>query len=209
MLTRHLYAATLFLAVTSAIPAAELPLQQRLAAEPAAALAAAAREEGDAGRGAALFFQPFLTCARCHDADASPQLGPDLSAVGKDVTAEYLVESVLSPSKAIKKGYETVVVTTTAGQTVTGLVAEEKDGTLALLDPSGGGKRVLIPVADIESRTASKISLMPDGLVNLLSDRGQFLDLMKYLIEIAEGGPAKAKELRPAVTALVIPEYEK
>ena len=27
---------------------------------------------------------------------------------------------------------------------------------------------------------------MPDGLVNLLSDRQQFLDLAKYLIEIAE-----------------------
>ncbi len=50
---------------------------------------------------------------------------------------------------------------------------------------------------------------MPDGLVNLLSDRQQFLDLAKYLIEVAEGGPTRAKELRPAVTALVIPEYEK
>ena len=39
---------------------------------------------------------------------------------------------------------------------------------------------------------------MPDGLVNLLSDRQQFLDLAKYLIEIAEGGPTRAKELRPA-----------
>ena len=50
---------------------------------------------------------------------------------------------------------------------------------------------------------------MPDGLANLLSDRQQFLDLAKYLIEVAEGGPARARELRPAVTALVIPDYEK
>ena len=50
---------------------------------------------------------------------------------------------------------------------------------------------------------------MPDGLVNLLSDRQQFLDLAKYLIEVAEGGPKRAKELRPAQTAFVLPEYEK
>ena len=51
---------------------------------------------------------------------------------------------------------------------------------------------------------------MPDGLVNLLSDRQQFLDLARYLIEVAEGGPKRAKELRPAQTAFVLPEpYEK
>ena len=50
---------------------------------------------------------------------------------------------------------------------------------------------------------------MPDGLANLLSDRQQFLDLTKYLIEVAEGGPRRAKELRPAQTAFVLPEYEK
>ncbi len=42
---------------------------------------------------------------------------------------------MLLPSKVIKKGYETVVVTTTDGRTVTGLVAAENDGTLTLLDP--------------------------------------------------------------------------
>ena len=50
---------------------------------------------------------------------------------------------------------------------------------------------------------------MPDGLVNVLSDRQQFLDLAKYLIEVAEGGPKRAKELRPAQAVFALPEYEK
>ena len=50
---------------------------------------------------------------------------------------------------------------------------------------------------------------MPEGLVNLLSDRQQFLDLAKYLIEIAEQGPARAKELRPTQTPVAIAAYEK
>ena len=54
---------------------------------------------------------------------------------------------------------------------------------------------------DAEKRTVGTQSLMPDGLVNALSDRQQFLDLARYLIEVAEGGPQRAKELRPARTA--------
>ncbi|HEX4613764.1 MAG TPA: c-type cytochrome, partial [Urbifossiella sp.] len=189
-------------------PAADPPsLHQQLAAEPVAELAKAARDRGDAGRGAVLFFQPFLACAKCHDGDA--RLGPDLAAVGKDATAEYLVESVLFPSKAIRKGYETVTVATADDRAVTGLVAAETADALTLLDPAANGKQVVIPKGDIARRATSPLSLMPDGQANLLSDRQQFLDLMKYLIEIAEQGPAWARELRPAVTALVIPEYEK
>lgn len=183
-------------------------LTQLLLKESPAELAKAARERGDAGRGAVLFFQPFLTCAKCHDAETGPQLGPDIARAGKDATAEHLIESVLQPSKVIKKGYEAVTVVTSDGRTVTGLLAEEKNGTLTLVD-TAGGTRVRIPVADIEKRSVGAQSLMPDGLVNTLSDRQQFLDLAKYLIEVAEGGPARAKELRPAVTAFTLPEYEK
>jgi putative heme-binding domain-containing protein len=182
--------------------------QARLTAEPIAELAKAARERGDAGRGAVLFFQPFLTCAKCHDAETGTQLGPDIAQAGKDATAEYLIESVLLPSKIIKKGYEPLTISTIDGQTMTGLLAEEKNSTLTLIDPAGG-KKVRIATADIEKRTVGTQSLMPGGLVNALSDRQQFLDLAKYLIEVAEGGPKRAKELRPAQTVFVLPEYEK
>lgn len=183
-------------------------LSQRLLKESTVDLARAAREHGDAGRGAVLFFQPFLTCAKCHDAELGTQLGPDLAQAGKEATAEYLVESVLLPSKVIKKGYEPHTVSTLDGRTFLGLVAEEKNGTLILIDPAGG-KRISIATANIETRTVGKQSLMPDGLANTLSDRQQFLDLVKYLIEAAEGGPRRAKELRPAQTAYILPEYEK
>lgn len=183
-------------------------LAQQLLQESPKDLARAAREKGDAGRGAVLFFQPFMTCAKCHDGEVGTQLGPDIAQAGKEATAEHLIESVLNPSKVIKKGYEPLTVNTADGQTLTGLLVEEKNGTLTLLDPAGG-KKVNIPEADIEKRTVGTVSLMPDGLVNMLSDRQQFLDLAKYLIDVAEGGPKRAKELRPAVTTVVIPEYEK
>ncbi|HMO36087.1 MAG TPA: c-type cytochrome, partial [Gemmatales bacterium] len=167
------------------------------------------KTRGDAARGAVLFFQPFLTCAKCHDAQAGTQLGPDLSRLGREGTPEHLLESVLAPSKQIRKEYETVVLSTLDGRTYTGLLVSEKNGHITLIDPAAQGKQLQIAVADIEERRISQQSLMPDGLVNLLSDRQQSLDLAKYLFEIAEHGPARASELRPAQTALEIPEYEK
>lgn len=210
MLARTLFMVCLFLSRTISVHCEDLPkLQQKLSREPVAELVRAARDRGDAARGATLFFQPFLTCAKCHDAQAGTQLGPDISKVGKEGNAEYLIESVLLPSKVIKKGYETVVITTLDGRIFTGLLIEEKKGRITLIDPAANGKRIVFDSADIEQRKISQQSLMPDGLVNLLSDRQQFLDLAKYLIEIAEQGPVRARELRPAQTALVIPEYEK
>ena len=57
-----------------------------------------------------VFYQPALTCTRCHvseGAGAATPLGPDLAAMGKNVPDAELVESILEPSKVIKKGYET------------------------------------------------------------------------------------------------------
>ena len=52
---------------------------------------------------------------------------------------------------------------------------------------------------------------MPAGLVNALASRQQFLDLVRYLMEIAEHGPARARALRPdpALVAPPLPEYER
>lgn len=183
-------------------------LAQYLQAQPLAELAKAARQQGDSSRGAVLFFQPFLSCAKCHDAEIGTQLGPDLAQGGKEITAEYLIEAVLHPSKVLKKGYEPLTISTANGKQITGLLAEEKGGMLTLIDPAGG-KKFTIPMADVERRTVGTQSFMPEGLANLLSDRQQFLDLAKYLIDVAEGGPKRAKELRPAQTTFTIPEYEK
>src|SRR5262249_61874516 len=49
--------------IPSAMPA---PLDQQLRGEDPAALARDARQLGDARRGALVFYQPALTCSRCH-----------------------------------------------------------------------------------------------------------------------------------------------
>jgi mono/diheme cytochrome c family protein len=48
-------------------------LEPELLAEGAGAVAAAARQQGDAQRGAVVFFQPYLACSKCHVSGADRQ----------------------------------------------------------------------------------------------------------------------------------------
>ncbi|MCA9218641.1 MAG: c-type cytochrome, partial [Planctomycetales bacterium] len=186
------------------------PMESALRAEPIAGLVADAQAGGDAARGAVLFHQGYLTCTQCHMAsDGQSQLGPKLSELGNETTQLHLVESLLFPSKVIRKGFEPVAITTTDGQVKTGIVESKNDTEIRIRIPGESGIQS-ISVGDIDTLEQSDRSLMPDGLVNLLSSRQQFLDICKYLFEIAEGGPERERELKPArsLYAATIPEYE-
>src|SRR5262249_43737280 len=61
-------------------------------------------------------------CTRCHTtATATTLLAPSLKGVGQQKT-EYLIESVLYPSKIIKTGWEVENIELKSGKTLTGLV---------------------------------------------------------------------------------------
>ena len=114
-------------------------LDARLALEDAAQLAREARESGDPARGALVFFRPSLQCARCHagdDKDKAPPLGPDLATIGRPESDRHVVESILDPSKEIRQGFETVVVATRDGKTLTGLLADERPDAILVRDPA-------------------------------------------------------------------------
>ena len=187
-------------------------LSQQLLKEKAEVLAKTAREQGDASRGAIVFYRAELNCVRCHTTgEETARLGPDLAKLGKDTPDVHLVESILLPSKVIKKGFETVAITTKAGKTITGLFAEERGDAIVLRDSTQDGKLITILKKDIEERNDKGPSLMPEGLVNILS-RQEFLDLTRYLMEIAEKGPERARELRPAASlfaAAPLPAYQR
>ncbi|MBW8883816.1 MAG: c-type cytochrome, partial [Planctomycetia bacterium] len=181
-------AAGIFIAAAQITASAEQPtLEAELKAQPLKSLAAAARQEGESGRGAIVFHQPHTSCTKCHSVDGSlNSFGPDLTALPRETTDEQLVESLLEPSKMIRKGFELVTVSTSDGRTITGLIGESND------------QRIV------------STSAMPAGLINQLSSRQQFLDLVRYLIELRDGGRAAAAALTPppALIALQIPEYE-
>lgn len=167
-------------------------LTQKLQQEAPEDLVLEARESGNIVRGAILFHQGNINCAKCHQATTENRLAPDLSRLQKDVTDTSLVESILNPSKAISKGYETLNVLTTNGHVVSGLVVSQDDNIVILRDVQDIDKLHRIPQANINLTKPGKVSIMPSGLADQLADRQQFLDLLRYVIDIKERGPTKA-----------------
>ena len=188
-------------------------LEQQLKNEDPAALAEDARRFGDAARGAILFHQPFMTCVQCHTAGASGKpLGPDLAGSGERLAGVHVVESILDPSKSIKRGYESVVIATDDGNAITGLLVEDLQDALVIRDVAADGKQRKITKSQIEQMRTNTLSIMPAGLTNQLASRQQFLDLIRYLIEITEQGRQRALQLKPSPSlyaARPLPGYEK
>ncbi len=188
-------------------------LDEELRLLPAKELAAAARDSGDAARGAVVFFQPYMACSKCHTVGAARQngLGPDLTTLGKDATDEALVEAVLLPSKVIRKGFESVTVVTGEGRIITALLVERTKDNVVLRDVTRNGEVTTLASADIEQLRPNATSIMPAGQMNQLTSRQQFLDLIRYLIEIRDGGATRAAQLQPPASLLTftVPEYEK
>ncbi len=115
-------------------------------------------------------------CTRCHTtATQTTPLAPSLKGIGAQ-KADYLVESVLFPSKIIKTGFETQTVVSKDGRTLNGLVKEEGDYLRVLnLDQD-----VKIAKSAVEERRLQKVSIMPEGQEAMMSRR-EFVDLMAYL----------------------------
>ena len=187
----------------------ESDLQSRSDAE----LVSAARQFGDPGRGAIIFFGQQMACSKCHivggDDDAM-SLGPDLSALGSEVSDEAIVQSVLYPSKVIRPGYQSVSVLTVDGTAISALLVEQTAEKLVLRDVARNGTLVTIAAGDIEQLKKNDLSIMPAGQINQLNSQQQFFDLIRYLMEIRDGGADRAKQLQPSpsMLAVAVPEYE-
>ena len=120
-----------------------------------------------------------------------------MTTLGKSVPDTTLVEAILEPSKTIKKGYETLTIMTDGGRTISGLLAEDRIDAVILRDSGQEGKLITIAKSRIEQQSNRGPSLMPAGLINALASRQQFLDLLRYLMEIAEHGPARRGRCDP------------
>jgi putative heme-binding domain-containing protein len=117
-------------------------------------------------------------CAQCHVIyGEGASVGPDLTANGR-ASFEQLLSNIFDPSLVIGPGYQTTTVVCKDGRSLAGLVTEDNDQRLVLKLP-GGGQQV-IPKADVVYATMSKLSMMPEGIENLM-ERKALVDLVSFL----------------------------
>ncbi|HEX7897375.1 MAG TPA: PVC-type heme-binding CxxCH protein [Planctomycetota bacterium] len=135
--------------------------------------------KGDAARGREVYFRSKADCARCHKLKGEGgDIGPDMSVIGTKMGKEGLLTSILRPNDAIQNEFAQWIVKTASKGLVSGILIEETPERLSLKD--GEGRRIDIPVADIEARKKSEVSPMPEALVNELT-RQDLADLLEFL----------------------------
>ena len=165
-------------------------LTDKLVAEDPIQLAAQARRDGNIVRGAILFHQGNIDCAKCHRPAADQaRMGPDLSRMKPDATDEFIVESILQPSKQFHEDYKTLIALNNDGQIFTGIKVSENENQIVLRDSADITKLIVIDRKDLDLIRPGTVSSMPTGLADLLKNRQQFLDLLRYVIDIKERGP--------------------
>src|SRR5215467_220114 len=153
---------------------------------------APAQPAGNAERGKDLF-NGALGCSTCHMIQGKGgRLGPDLSTVGASRSIEYLVESIRNPSKRLAQGifeamkefpqeYESVSVVTADGTKLSGVVLNEDQFTLQMLDTRE--QLHLFEKNKLRSLEKRRESAMPAYDQKTLSDK-DLQDLIAYLQSI-------------------------
>jgi putative heme-binding domain-containing protein len=135
---------------------------------------------GDADRGRQLFAESqAVQCRTCHAVGGTGgAVGPTLDRVGTRLNRQQILESLLEPSKTVAPEYRTWLALTEDGLSVTGLLTERNEETIALVDAAG--KRTALAAATVEELKALPTSLMPEQLLRDLTAR-QAADLLAYL----------------------------
>lgn len=155
----------------------------------------AVNHTGDARVGERLFGATQaggVGCIVCHVVNArGGTVGPDLSGAGAKYSRRDLAEAIVYPSKAVREGYQQVIVRTKNGQTYAGPVKTESAEELTLHEADGTLRTVR--KADVQARKDSGLSPMPENLHGSLSVQ-QFTDLVSYLESLRTEPRAAGKE---------------
>lgn len=132
-------------------------------------------DKGNAARGKPIFKE---NCAVCHKLFGEGEsIGPDLTGAERG-DLDFLMTSLVDPSSLVRKEYQAQAIALRDGRVLTGLVVEEDDRTLTLVD--GNRQKTVVPRDDVEEARPSDVSLMPEGLLDKLADP-QIRDLFRYI----------------------------
>ncbi len=132
---------------------------------------------GMASRGGLIFDK--AQCVKCHRfGGRGESIGPDLSTVSQRFQKKEILQSILYPSLVVSDQYSSKTVVTVNGRVYTGIVGNNGQNTLVVLQANG--EKVAIPKDQVDEIVPSPKSAMPDGLLNGLTLE-EIADLFAYL----------------------------
>ncbi len=139
---------------------------------------------GDPHAGRKLFFdlKGKVQCARCHTIGGEGgRIGPVLDRIAARRSPEFIMESILEPSKDIAPEYEAVAVAGKDGRVLTGLRINETNFNIQLREENGRFHSLM--KRDLDEVKVLKKSLMPENFGELLTVK-ELHDLFAYLMSL-------------------------
>jgi putative heme-binding domain-containing protein len=121
-------------------------------------------------------------CSRCHSVGAEGgHIGPALDRIASRRAPEFIMESIVEPSKEIAPEFEAVAVATRSGLVITGLRVNETNFSIQLTEENGRFHSFF--KRELDEVKVLKKSLMPENFVEVLTVK-DLHDLFAYLITL-------------------------
>lgn len=124
-----------------------------------------------------------VRCGTCHRVGnvGNGDIGPDLTQLGNRFSYKDMLEAIIHPSKTISSQYASTIFYLKDGNTVMGRLIREEDGKYYISqNPFAPQKLRELPKDEVTKTEASKVSIMPPGLINSLNP-DELKDLLAYL----------------------------
>jgi putative heme-binding domain-containing protein len=124
-------------------------------------------------------FHGAPACGKCHRMfDRGGDIGPDLTSYNRADLGRLLL-ALVHPSAEIREGYEVHTVLTADGRLLSGFKVEDTGRLLVLR--GADGQTQTIPRDEVDDMFPNEASLMPEGLLDALTD-DEIRDLFAFLL---------------------------
>jgi len=117
------------------------------------------------------------TCQQCHTLfGEGGKIGPDITGSNR-ADLDYILHNILDPNAEIPLDYKTSTVEMKDDRVITGIIKQQTEQVITI---ASANETLSLPRKDVASIRASELSMMPEGLVEQLSEN-DMRDLIAYL----------------------------
>jgi putative heme-binding domain-containing protein len=120
-------------------------------------------------------------CGSCHRLfGEGADIGPDLTGYDRK-NLDDMVTNIIDPNAYIREGYGAYHITTTDNRSLVGTLKGQSGSTITI--QPFNGEVINLGKEQIKEMVEQKISIMPEGLLNALTDQ-QVRDLISYVTKV-------------------------
>src|SRR6185436_1219778 len=104
------------------------------------------------------------------------KVGPDITGSNR-ADVDYILQNVIDPNAVIPNDYRTSNIETKDDRSITGIVTKQDANAVTIITAN---ETLIIPRAELKSLAQSELSMMPEGLLQAISE-DDARDLLAYL----------------------------